>query len=99
MFPSLPILEQQGHGITTSMSNQARMSNPIGMLNQVGGMVAEARVHSSQRRMVGFNDLVEVKEVIAIGGIKNKHVALQCKECREIMANAQKMAIERKGNG
>jgi hypothetical protein len=76
MFLFLPILEQQGQGIATSLSNQARMSNLAKMSNQVGVMGAEAHVHSSQRRMVGFNDLVEVEEVFAIGGTKKEHVAL-----------------------
>jgi len=42
---------------------------------------------------------VEVEEVFAIGGTKREHVALQCKARKEIVANAWKMAIERKVNG
>lgn len=62
-------------------------------------MGVEAHVHRNQRRVVGFNDLVEVEEVFVIGGIKKEHVALQHKARIEIMANARKMAIERKANG
>jgi len=54
MFPSLPILEQQGQGITASMSNQVGMSNLAKMLNQARVMGAETHVHSSQRRVVGL---------------------------------------------
>lgn len=40
MFPSLPILKQQGQNIVASMSNTAGMPNPAGMSNQVGVMGA-----------------------------------------------------------
>lgn len=49
--------------------------------------------------MVGFNDLVKIEEVLVVGGTNKERVALQHNACREMVANAQKMAIERKANG